>query len=168
MRRIMFPAILVVVFAAAAAAGRFGLGLGLSFYQPAEEGSSFTPIYNANAYYWANRNVVPSLSVGYSRYTISGTTYNYLPIIPRVTYHFRTTDWFDPYTGAGVVYARRWWNGTLDGDANSWGYTGLVGANFAVSDNFGFGLGVEYVVPDAGHFDTGYPGFTISLGAGGF
>jgi hypothetical protein len=49
-----------------------------------------------------------------------------------------------------------------------WGFAGLVGFNLAASKNFGIGLGVEYVVPDAGDFDSAYPSFRVSLGAGGF
>jgi hypothetical protein len=165
-KKIISIALLLAVCATAAIAGRFGLGVGLGFFKPAEEGSSYTPIYNANAYYWLNRHVVPSLGVGYARYTIGDTTYSYMPIIPRVTYHFRTKDWLDPYAGAGVVYARRWSTGGVEITENTWGYTGLVGVDLSAGRYLGIGLGVEYVVPDAGNFDTAYPGFIIGFGLG--
>lgn len=158
-----------VVLASAAWAGAFGLGLGVAVFKPPEEGSSYTPLFSGNGYYWVNKHVVPSLEVGYARYTINDTTYNYMPIIPGATYHFVLTKNFDPYAGLGLVYARKWWSGALQGNDNMWGYAGSVGLNVAATENFGFGLGVDYVVPDAGDFkNSGYPAFRFSLGAGGF
>jgi len=155
-----------ISFAAAAAAGPFGLGLGVSLYTPPEEGVSWTPLFSANAHYWVTKNWVGALSVGYARYGIDDTTYNYLPIIPRAIYHFRPGKAADPYAGVGFVYARRWWDGPEDGSKNTYGFSTLVGANFALGEHFGFGLGVEYVFPDAGDFDYHYPSFVLSFGAG--
>jgi outer membrane protein W len=157
-----------VVLASAAWAGAFGFGMGVALYKPTEAGSSYTPLFSGQGYYWVNKHVVPSLEVGYSRYTINNTTYNYMPIIPGATYHFVLTKNFDPYAGLGLVYARKWWSGALQGNDNTWGYAGSIGLNVAATENFGFGLGVDYVVPDAGNFDSGYPAFRLSLGAGGF
>ena len=168
MKRIFLPALLSIVLASAASAGPFGFGLGVTIFKPAEEGSSYTPMFTGNGYYWVNKHVVPSLEAGYARYSLNDTTYNFMPIIPRVTYHFVLTKNFDPYAGLGLVYARKWWNGALDGSDDMWGYAGSVGFNVAASENFGLGVGVEYVVPDAGDFDSGYPAFRFSLGAGGF
>lgn len=159
--------VLIVACASAAWGGRFGLGLGLGIYKPADEGSSYTPIYNLHAYYWATKHVVPSLRVGYARYTIDDTTFNYLPVIPGVTYHFRPATSFDPYVGGGVVYARKWWTGPLEERSeNTWGLATHVGMDLKAGKSFGLGLGVEYVVPDAGDFDSAYPGFLFSLGVG--
>lgn len=168
MKRIVLGALLSIVLASAASAGPFGFGLGVTIFKPAEEGSSYTPMFTGNGYYWVNKHVVPSLEVGYARYSLNDTTYNFMPIIPRVAYHFALTKNFDPYAGLGLVYARKWWSGALDGSDNMWGYAGSVGLNVAASKNFGLGVGVEYVVPDAGDFDSGYPAFRFSLGAGGF
>jgi hypothetical protein len=169
MRKVVLIIVLSAALASAAWAGRFGMGLGVAIYKPTEPGASYTPLFSANGYYWVNKHVVPSLEVGYSRYTISDTTYNYLPVIPRVTYHFVLTNYFDPYAGLGLVYARKWWDGALTGKDNMWGFAGLVGFNLAASKNFGIGLGVEYVVPDAGDIkNSAYPAFRVSLGAGGF
>ncbi len=168
MKRMAVILVLSVGLASAASAGRLGLGLGVAVYKPPEEGSSYTPLFTANGYYWVNKHVVPSLEVGYSRYTVNETTYNYVPVIPRATYHFVLTKSFDPYAGLGLVYAHKWWDGKVDGLDDMWGLAGLVGFNVAASKNFGFGLGVEYVVPDAGDFDSAYPAFRLSLGAGGF
>jgi opacity protein-like surface antigen len=168
MKRVVLLGVIGIVVASTASAGRLGFGLGVAFFKPTEEGSSYTPLFLGHGYYWVNKHVVPSLEVGYSRYTINDTTYNYMPIIPRVAYHFVLTKNFDPYAGLGLVYARKWWSGALQGNDNMWGYAGLVGVNVAATENFGLGLGVEYVVPDAGNFDSGYPAFRFSLGAGGF
>jgi hypothetical protein len=168
MRLIAVIVALSAGLASAASAGRFGLGLGVGLYKPPEEGASYTPLFSAHGYYWVNKHVVPSLEIGYSRYTAHETTYNYVPVVPRVTYHFVLTKYFDPYAGLGLVYARKWWNGKENGKDNMWGFAGLVGFNVAASKNFGLGLGVEYVVPDAGDFDSAYPAFRLSLGAGGF
>jgi len=167
MKRLAIFVLVGFALASAASAGRFGMGLGVSLYKPAEEGASYTPLFSANGYYWVDKHWVPSLEVGYSRYTIEETTYNFMPIIPRATYHFVLTKSFDPYAGLGLVYARKWWDGALEGNANTWGFSALTGFNLAASDNFGLGLGVEYVVPDAGDFDSAYPAFRFSLGAGG-
>jgi hypothetical protein len=167
MKRCVVILLAGLAFASVASAGRFGAGLGVAFYRPTEEGASYTPLFSANAYYWVDKHWVPSVEVGYARYAIESTTYNYLPVIPRITYHFVLTKSFDPYAGLGVVYARKWWNGALEGNKNTWGFAASTGFNLAASENFGFGLGVEYVVPDAGDFDSAYPAFRLSLGAGG-
>ncbi len=168
-RVVVFLIISGVVSASAAWAGAFGFGMGVAIYKPSEEGASYTPMFLGNGYYWVNKHVVPSLEIGYSRYSIDNTTYNFMPIIPRVTYHFVLTKNFDPYAGLGLVYARKWWGGALEGSDDMWGYAGSVGLNVAATKNFGLGLGVEYVVPDARNFkDSGYPAFRFSLGAGGF
>lgn len=167
MKRFAIIILVGLALASTASAGRFGAGLGVAFYRPAEEGASYTPLFLANAYYWVDKHWVPSLEVGYARYSIEDTSYNYLPVIPRVTYHFVLTKNFDPYAGVGLVYARKWWDGALDGNKNTWGFAALTGLNVAASKNFGFGLGVEFVVPDAGDFDSAYPAFRLSLGAGG-
>jgi hypothetical protein len=167
MKRYVIFLLVGLALASAASAGRFGAGLGVAFYRPAEEGASYTPLFLANAYYWVDKHWVPSLEVGYARYAIEDTTYNYLPIIPRVTYHFVLTKSVDPYFGLGLVYAR-WWNDNPElADSNAWGFAASTGLNVAASKNFGFGLGVEFVVPDAGDFDSAYPAFRLSLGAGG-
>jgi opacity protein-like surface antigen len=168
MKRTVLAALLIIALASTASAGRFGLGLGVTIFKPAEEGSSYAPMFTGHGYYWANKHVVPSLEVGYARYSIEDTTYNFMPIIPRVTYHFVLTKNVDPYAGLGLVYARKWWSGAEEGSDNMWGYAGSVGLNVAATENFGLGVGVEYVVPDAGDFDSGYPAFKLSLGAGGF
>lgn len=168
MKRTVLAGLLIIVLASTASAGRFGFGLGVTIFKPAEEGSSYAPMFTGHGYYWANKHIVPSLEVGYARYSIEDTTYNFMPIIPRVTYHFVLTKNIDPYAGLGLVYARKWWNGAEEGSDNMWGYAGSVGLNVAATENFGLGVGVEYVVPDAGHFDSGYPAFRLSLGAGGF
>lgn len=168
MKRVVLLGVIGIVLASTASAGRLGFGLGVAFFKPAEEDSSYTPMFSGNGYYWVNKHVVPSLEVGYARYSINDTTYNFMPIIPRVTYHFVLTKNFDPYAGLGLVYARKWWGGALQGNDNMWGYAGSVGLNVAATENFGLGLGVDYVVPDAGNFDSGYPAFRLSLGAGGF
>lgn len=168
MKRVVLLGVIGIVLASTASAGRLGLGLGVAFFKPPEEGSSYTPLFLGHGYYWANKHVVPSLEVGYARYTTNNTTYNYMPIIPRVTYHFVLTKNFDPYAGLGLVYARKWWSGALQGNDNMWGYAGSVGLNVAATENFGLGLGVDYVVPDARNLDSGYPAFRLSLGAGGF
>ena len=168
MKRCVVFLLVCLALASTASAGRFGAGLGVAFYRPAEEGASYTPLVMAKGYYWVDKHWVPSLEVGYSRYTLEGTDYNYLPVIPRLTYHFVLTKNFDPYAGLGVVYARKWWDGALEGNANTWGFAASTGINVAASDNFGLGLGVEYVVPDAGDFDSASPAFRLSLGAGGF
>lgn len=168
MKRMVIPALLVIALASTASAGRVGFGLGVTIFKPAEEGSSYTPMFSGHGYYWVNKHVVPSLEAGYARYSIKDTTYNFMPVIPRVTYHFVLTKNFDPYAGLGLVYARKWWSGALEGSDNMWGYAGSVGLNVAATKNLGLGVGVEYVVPDAGDFDSGYPAFRFSLGAGGF
>ena len=153
---------------AGAAAGQFGLGLGVSVFTPPEEGSSLTPLFNGSASYWFTNHVVGSMSVGYARYGIEDVTYSYMPFIPRVTYHFWPGKTADPYVGAGFVYARKWWDGPEEDSANTYGFTGLTGVNFTFGKYFGFGAGVEYVVPDAGDFDSSYPAFMISLGGGNY
>ncbi len=168
MKRLVLLGVIGIVLASTASAGRLGFGLGVAFFKPPEEGSSYTPLFLGQGYYWVNKHVVPSLEVGYARYSVNDTTYNFMPIIPRVTYHFVLTKNFDPYAGLGLVYARKWWGGALQGNDNMWGYAGSIGLNVAATENFGLGLGVEYVVPDAGNFDSGYPAFRLSLGAGGF
>jgi hypothetical protein len=168
MARVTFLILLCLAVATAAWAGRLGIGLGVALYKPAEEGSSYTPLFSAHGYYWVNKHVVPSLEVGYSRYKISDTTYNYVPVIPRVTYHFALSKIFDPYAGLGIVYARKWWDGVLSGESDTWGFAASTGFNLAPSEKFGINLGVEYVVPDAGDFDSAYPAFKLGLGAGGF
>jgi hypothetical protein len=156
-----------VALAPAAWAGTFGFGMGVAYYRPPEEGASYTTLYTGSAYYWINKHVVPSLEVGYSRYDVDGTKYNYIPVIPRVAYHFALTKVFDPYAGLGLVYAHKWWSGGNEGVDDMWGFTGLAGINVAATEKFVIGLGVEYVVPDAGDFDSAYPAFRVGLGAVG-
>jgi hypothetical protein len=167
MKRWALLILLCLAFASAASAGRFGAGLGVAFYRPVEPGASYTPLFLANAYYWVSRHWVPSLEVGYSRYTVGDTTFSYLPVIPRATYHAVLTKNFDPYAGLGLVYARKWWEGEREGSKNTWGYAASAGLNVAASDKFGFGFGVDFVVPDAGDFESAYPSFRLILGAGG-
>jgi outer membrane protein W len=167
MRKVLLVFLICLGLAASAWAGKFGMNLGLGLYKPGEEGSSYTPMFRLGAHYWVDKHWVPTLEVGYARYSIADTTYSYLPVIPGVTYHFVLTRSFDPYVGAGVVYARKWWSGALEGDDDSWGFAALTGFDLTLSKKFGFGLGVEYVVPDAGDFDSAYPGFRFSLAAGG-
>ncbi len=166
--------ILFLLTAAAAAAGAranpgtVGFGLGVTLFEPPEAGDRITALYSARAQYWLTRHVVPSLEVGYARYGADDVTYNYLPVFLRLTYHFGSSLVFDPYAGAGLIYARKWWSGGREGTANTGGYSALGGLNFTPSDKFGIGAGIEYAVPEATNFDSGYPSFIISLGAGGF
>lgn len=136
-------------------------------FTPPEEGAPLTPLFAATAHYWVTKNWVAALGIGYARYHVEDTTYNYLPVIPRAIYHLWPGKTIDPYAGAGFVYARRWWSSPDDGNKNTYGFSGLVGANFSLGEHFGFGAGVEYVFPDVSDFGYNYPSFNITLGAGG-
>lgn len=160
-------------FAAAAGAadpGSFGIGLGISLFSPPDEGANMTALYALGAHYWATRHVVPSLEVGYARYDADAGTFNYLPVHGRCAYHFGASKVFDPYLGAGLVYAHKWWEDDAGekSSQDSVGYSGLGGIVISPSKAFSFGAGVEYVVPDGGDFDSGYPAFQIILGGGNY
>ena len=168
----MKTAMLIITTLAAGAAmaanpGSLGLGFGVSFFTPPEADGGMTALYAAEAHYWLTRHVVPSLEVGYAHYGVDERTYNYLPVFLRTAYHFGASKVIDPYAGGGLIYARKWWSGDETGTSNTGGFSVLGGLNFIPSDKFGLGAGVEYVVPEAANFDSAYPAFTISLGAGG-
>jgi len=166
--KLILAATLWAAAAAAANPGTLGLGLGVTFFTPPEADGDVTALYSARGHYWLTRHVVPSLEVGYAHYGAGERTYNYLPVFLRGTYHFGTNKVFDPYAGMGLIYARKWWNGDATGTSNTGGYSALGGLNFAATANFVIGAGVEYAVPEATNFDSGYPAFIINLGAGGF
>jgi outer membrane protein W len=159
---------LLAATAGAAPPGTLGFGLGLSLFTPPEEGANMTAMYSARAHYWATRHIVPSVEVGYARYGVNGADFNYLPVFLRCAYHFTPNPTFDPYVGGGLVYARKWWDFKGGGVDNMYGVSALGGLNFYPTKTFGLGAGVEFVVPDITDFDSGYPAFGISLGAGDF
>jgi len=169
-KAVIFAAALAAVAAGAAEPGSFGFGLGISLIKPPEEGANLAPLYALGAHYWATRHIVPSLEVGYARYGADEGTYSYLPVHGRCAYHFGSSEVFDPYLGAGLIYARKWWedNPRGNGSKNSLGYSGLGGLVISPSKTFSFGAGLEYAVPDAGDFESGYPAFQIILGGGNY
>ena len=162
--------VIILVAATAAGAARFSYGIGMSLYRPPEENATWAPLVNGYVTYWWAPQVNSTLAVGYSWYNAdignrTDVKLNYLPVTLYTAYHFVRNKELDPYAGAGVVYSRKWWDG---GKANNGGFAGLVGVNYYPSEHFGAGVAFEYVVPDAGDFDSAYPAITFNIGGVSF
>ncbi|UCE28279.1 MAG: hypothetical protein JSW52_05910 [Candidatus Coatesbacteria bacterium] len=168
----MFKYVIVVVLVAATAAGaaRFSYGVGVSLYRPPEDNASWAPLINGYVTYWWAPQVNSTLLVGYSWYNAdignrTDVKFNYMPITLYTAYHFVRNKQLDPFAGMGVVYSRKWWDGGKDDNV---GFAGLVGVNYYPSEHFGAGVAFEYVVPDAGDFDSAYPAITFNIGGVSF
>lgn len=146
--------------------GTVGLGAGVSFFTPTDKGANPTALYSLGGHYWLTRHVVPSLEVGYAHYNARDLRIDYVPVFLRVAYHFGSNRVFDPYLGAGPVYSRKWWTGNENRSVGVVGASALAGLNIIPGNKFNLGFGVEFVLADANNFDSGYPAFNVSLGAG--
>lgn len=160
-------AIIILIAATAAGAARFSYGVGVTLYKPAEENSTWAPLITARGTYWWTPQLNSSLVMGYSWYKAdlnakeTGVKFNYVPVTLYTTYHFIRGKQADPFGGAGIMYSRKWWD---DGRDDNVGYAGVVGVNYYPSKHFGLGVAFEYVVPDAGDFDSAYPAVTFNIG----
>ncbi len=163
--------VILLVAATAAGAARFTYGMGVTLYKPAEVNATWAPLVTARGTYWWSPQVNSSLIVGYSWYAAdlsakeTDVKFKYVPVTLYTTYHFVRNRPIDPFAGLGIMYSRKWWDGGRDDNV---GYAGTVGVNYFPGENFGVGVAAEYVVPDGGDLDSGYPAVTFNLGGVSF